>query len=96
MEVTNKFKSPAMRQGSEGVEVRECSAKCVMNSKSEFHQPPIIRVIALTGNLQEDQPGAEEAGLATGRQETLRGRGRGRGRPGRGDNRRRAGRPGRR
>ena len=47
--------------------------ECLMNSKSEFHQAPLVRVVATTG-LQDGQ---EE------RLDAVRGRGGGRGRAGR-------------
>jgi hypothetical protein len=77
MEVTGRFKVAAMRQGDEGCRVRESVAKWVLNSRREWHQPPIMRVTILTGNRNEDQEGAVEAGFS---QDTGRGRGRGRGR----------------
>ena len=59
-------------------------AECVMNSKSEFHQSPLVRVVAVT-RLQEEQ-GEEldigQGGRGRGRRGTGRGRvcrGRGRG-----------------
>ena len=49
-----------------------------MNSKSEFHQSPLVRVVAVTG-LQEEQGEEQDIGQrGRGR------RGRGRGRVGRG------------
>ena len=38
-------------------------AECVMNSKSEFHQSPLVRVVAVTG-LQEEQ--GEELDIGQG------------------------------
>ena len=29
-----------------------------MNSKSEFHQPSIVRVVAIRGNINDEQTGA--------------------------------------
>ena len=58
-------------------------ADCLMNSKSEFHQSPLVRVVALTG-LQEEQGGGEGdtlGGRGAGEQQGWRGRS-GRGRPG--------------
>ena len=49
-----------------------------MNSKAEFHQAPLIRVVPVTGLLEEQEPGADP------RQPAGRGRG-GRGRGGRGE-----------
>jgi hypothetical protein len=81
MEVTGRFKVPAVRQGDEGCRVRESRAKWVLNSKTEWHQPPIIRVVAESGNRNLDQEGAAEAGLV--QRDRGRGRGRGRARAGR-------------
>ena len=63
-----------------------------MNSKSEFHQAPLIRVVATSG-LQEEQTSAFSQGVGSGRSSSQggrssgagrRGRGRGRGGPGAG------------
>jgi hypothetical protein len=79
MEVTERFPGAAVRQIDEGVRVITSRAKIVMNSKTQWHQPPIVRVVTDTGNVREDQPGAAEAGLIVGRQRRGGGRGRGRG-----------------
>ena len=59
-------------------------ADILLNSKSEFHQAPLVRVVALTG-LQDEQEdrtgdtlGAREAGVQGGRGRAGRGRARGR------------------
>ena len=67
-----------MRQVNEAVRIEMSEAYCVMNSKAEFHQSPLVRVVAVTG-LQEEQ--GEEPDV--GQRGTRRGRGRG-GRGGRG------------
>ena len=48
-----------MRQTNEGVRIACCTADICMNSKSEFHQPLIIRVSANLGNLNEEQTGLQ-------------------------------------
>lgn len=86
MEVLKSFKSCLERQINEAVRITSSKADIQMNSKSEFHQAPIVRVVAARG-LQAGQ-GEEEGWVA------VRGRGRGarRGRGGaRGEGRRHRG-----
>ena len=52
------FKHPLVRQNDEGVRVKCSRADILMNSKTEFHQPGIVRVVAFRGNLNEEQTGA--------------------------------------
>ena len=80
MAVVGSFKSCLERQINEAVRITSSKANIVMNSKSEFHQAPIVRVVATNG-LQMEQ-GEEQGWIA------VRGRGGG-GRPGRGQQRRR-------
>ena len=80
MKVVGRFYSCLVRQVNEAVRIEMSEADCVMNSKAEFHQSPLVRVVPVTG-LQQEQ--GEEQGPW---QET-RGRGGrrgGRGRRGRG------------
>ena len=83
MTVVGRFFSCLVRQVNEAVRIEMSEADCVMNSKAEFHQSPLVRVVAVTG-LQEEQ--GEEPDV--GQRGTGRGRGRwrrgGRGRRGRG------------
>ena len=67
-----------MRQANEAVRIEMSTADCVMNSKAEFHQAPLIRVVPVTGLLEEQEAGADP------RQPAGRGRG-GRGSGGRGE-----------
>jgi hypothetical protein len=82
MEVTGTFTKCLERLGDEGIRVRESEeeADILMNSKMEFHQPPISRVVTVRGNNREDQ---EEAGRGARRGGRGRGGTRGRGRGGR-------------
>ena len=70
MKQTGVFQSCMARQVNEAVRIEMSKADCLMNSKSEFHQAPLIRVVPVAG-LQEEQ----EAGVDP----RLDGRGRGRG-----------------
>ena len=82
MIVTGSFHSCLERQINEAVRITSSKADIVMNSKSEFHQAPIVRVVTTNG-LQMEQ-GEEQGWIA------VRGRGGG-GRQARGQQRRRNG-----
>ena len=74
MDALRIFKYPMVRQVNEGARVRLTKADICMNSKSEFHQPGIVRVVAVRGNLNEEQTGIfPQDGQGGG----ARGRGRG-------------------
>ena len=63
------------------VRITRTGAEIIPNSKSEFHQAPLIRVV-VTNGLQEEQTSACVQGVGAGRgtsQAGRRGRGRGRG-----------------
>jgi hypothetical protein len=79
MEVTGTFPGCLERLGDEGIRVRETEeeADIIMNSKTEFHQPPISRVVITRGNRNEDQ---DDTGRGRGRGGPHRGRGETRGR----------------
>ena len=55
MDALRYFKCPMVRQVNEGARVRLQEVDICMNSKSEFHQPGIVRVMAVSGNLNEEQ-----------------------------------------
>ena len=82
MKVCGRFQSCLVRQVNEPVRMMRAKADCLLNSKSEFHQAPLVRVIALTGlhEEQEDRAGANlevrEARQQGGRGRGLTGRGR--------------------
>ena len=76
MKVLGVHRSPLVRQVNEAVRIIILKAHCIMNSKTEFNQAPLVRIIPVSG-LQEEQ--------GTGRgslQQAGRGGGRGRGRGG--------------
>ena len=85
MEALRSFEYPMVRQVNEGARVRLSKADICMNSKSEFHQPGIVRVIPVRGNVNEEQAGIS---LQAGRG-GARGGARGRGRAGQGGRARR-------
>ena len=70
MKVLGSFHSAMARQVNEGVRIKRSKADCLMNSKSEFHQHPVVRVVPMRG-LQHEQGEAV--------MEQRRGGGRGRG-----------------
>ena len=72
MDALRAFRYPMVRQVNEGASVRISRADIGMKSKSEFHQPGIVRVVAIRGNVNEEQTSVS---LLAGR-----GGGRGRGR----------------
>ena len=86
MKVVGRFYNCLVRQINEAVRIEMFEADCVTNSKSELHQPPLIRFVAVT--VQQDEQGEEldirQGGRGRGRRGTDRGRVcRGRGRVGR-------------
>ena len=87
MLVVGVHRTPLVRQVNEAVRIIISRAECIMNSKSEWHQAPLVRVIPMSG-LQEDQ-GTGRGSLLQGGAE--RGRMRGRGGRGAGRGRRREG-----
>ena len=74
MDALRSFRYPMVRQVNEGARVRLSDFDICMKSKSEFHQPGIVRVVAVRGNVNEEQTGfCPQAGRGGG----TRGRGRG-------------------
>ena len=59
MKQTNVFKSCLTRQVNEAVRIEMSTADCIMNSKAEFHQAPLVRVVPVTGLLEEQEAGAD-------------------------------------
>ena len=53
MKVLGSFQSSMARQVNEGVRIKRSKADCLMNSKSEFHQHPVVRVVPMRGIQQE-------------------------------------------
>ena len=53
MKVFGSFQSSMARQVNEGVRIKRSKADCLMNSKSEFHQHPVVRVVPMRGIQQE-------------------------------------------
>ena len=57
-------KTPLVRQVNEAVRIIISKAECIVNSKSEWHQAPLVRIVPMSG-LQEDQ-GAARGSLQQG------------------------------
>ena len=58
MKPLRSFTSPLQRQANEAVRVTSIRADTIKNSKNEWHQAPIVRVVAssgLAGEQGEDQ-----------------------------------------
>ena len=64
MEVTGSFQSCPKRQRNEAVIITTKQTEFIMNSKTEFHQAPIVRVVA-TNSLQAEQ-GEDQGWIAVG------------------------------
>ena len=86
MQVVGIHRSCLVRQVNEAVRIMISEAGCVMNSKSEFHQAPLVRIVPTSGLLEEQgtwaEPGPSSAsgrGRGQGGGPGRRGRGRGRG-----------------
>ena len=77
MEALRSFSRCLARQINEAVRITSSSATIIMNSKSEFHQAPIVRVMVSSGLELEQGEEAPQRGRG-------RGAGRGRGRAGSG------------
>ena len=83
MVVVQSHSTCLSRQVHEAVRISRTDAEIILNSKSEFHQAPLIRVVATNG-LQEEQTSALSQGVGPGRRAGQGGRGGGTGRRGRG------------
>jgi hypothetical protein len=57
MEVTGTHRSAAERLCNEIVRIKTTNSKIVLNSKNYWAQPALIRVVAVSGNIQETQAG---------------------------------------
>ena len=61
MEVVGIRRSCLVRQVNEAVRIMIYEAGCVMNSKSKFHQAPLVRIVPPSGLLEEQGTWAEPA-----------------------------------
>ena len=73
MDALRSFRYPMVRQVNEGTRVRLRKFNICMNSKSEVHQPGIVRVVLVRGNVNEEHTGVFPP---AGRGRGTRGRGR--------------------
>ena len=77
MTVVKIHRIALVRQVNEAVRIILSKADCIMNSKSEWHQAPLVRIIPVSG-LHEEQ-GTARGSLQQGGERGRGGRGRGRG-----------------
>ena len=80
MEIIQCHSTCLSRQVHEAARILRTDAEIILNSKSEFHQTPLMRVVATNG-LQEEQTSAGSQGLGAAAGSSSQGR---RGRGGRG------------
>ena len=75
MTVLNSFKSCLERQRYEAVRITSSKAELVLNSKTEFHQAPIRRLVTTSGlqALQGEEEGWVPVRAARGARATARG-----------------------
>ena len=66
MKIIQSHSSCLSRQVHESVRISRTEAEFILNSKSEFHQAPLVRVVATTG-LQEEQSTAASQGVGEAR-----------------------------
>ena len=59
MVITGRYHKAMVRQEAEAIRIRESTAKYQMNSKKEFQQPTIIRLIPTSNHIQADQEGSQ-------------------------------------
>ena len=59
MKQTNVFGSCPVRQVNEAVRIEMSKVDYVMNSKSEFHQAPLVRVVPVNGLVEEQGAGVD-------------------------------------
>ena len=91
MQIIKFHNSCLGRQVHEAVRITRTEAEITLNLKSEFHQAPLVRIVATTG-LQEEQTTSASQGVGSSLGTRPAGRGWGRGRGGdQGGRRRRVG-----
>ena len=61
MEVVSSHSTCLDRQVHEMVRIGGSKAEVILNSKSDFQQAPLVRIVATTG-LMEEQASSQEAG----------------------------------
>ena len=72
MEITGRFQKAMIRQEDEAIRIRESLAMYQMNSKKEFHQPAIIRLVPVSNTQQADQTGTQAPIMERGRNHNKR------------------------
>ena len=59
MKLIGVFTSCLFRQITEAIRIAMSQTECVMNSKSEFHQAPLVRIIPVIGLVEEQGAGGQ-------------------------------------
>lgn len=85
LKVVNALNQRLLEMSNEAVRIEMSTADCVMNSKSEFHQAPLVRVVPVNGLVEEQGAGVDPRQPGGGRGRGAGGGGRGRGRRGPGN-----------
>ena len=67
MQITGTFKKAFERQENEAICIRESMAAHQMNSRREFHQPTIVRMLPVSNALPSDQAGSNNQIVLTSR-----------------------------
>ena len=73
MDIVKCHSTCLSRQVHEAVRILRTDAEIILNSKSEFHQTPLIRVVA-TNWLQEEQTTAASQGVRAAGESSSQGR----------------------
>ena len=60
MTVIGQPRGAFTRQQQEGIEMRYSKAKNTINSKTDFHQPSMVRLAVVDGNSQEEQRSSQD------------------------------------
>jgi hypothetical protein len=73
MEVIKKYRTCLDRQEGESIFVRkeENEVDVIMNSRNDFHQAPMVRVVTNRGIDQQDQPGGQQQDMGQQQQQDL-------------------------
>ena len=53
MKIVGQHRSCIERQANEAVRISRSEADMILNSKSEWHQAPLIRIIPVSGMLED-------------------------------------------
>ena len=66
-DIMKTFEKPLQRQVAEAVAIQGCKADKLLNSKSEWEQPAVERLIVTRDLPERDEPGIGRGGRGRGR-----------------------------